>query len=68
MPRVALIALSSFGSVEEPDAMDNRPNPADNEESEYELKKSEKQGRPIEVIASAGRNHSTDSRRERDAI
>ena len=48
--------------------MDDGPNPADDNECEDELEQSEKEGVGVEIISSTGRNHSADTRGERDAI
>ena len=48
--------------------MNDGPNPADDNECEDELEQSEKEGVGVEIISSTGRNHSADTRGERDAI
>ena len=60
--------FSPFSFVKKPNSVHNRPYPANDQESKQELKNPKKQGSAVEIIASAGRNHCTDSRSEGDAI
>ena len=48
--------------------MNDRPDPADDNWSEQQLENAEKQGVAVESIASTGRDHGADSRREWEAV
>ena len=59
---------SLFGRVKKPNAMDNTPDPADQNEGEKELKDSEEESCTVEFFTSAGGDHGADTRGEGDAV